>query len=278
MQELLLSLRRYRRGLSSLTVLAIFSTLNFIFALTKTSFYLVFSPFLPLFSYELGRAFTAETGDRTPQTVGIFLSLCFLALWFFLRFRANGRSRVMRAATLYYAVDTAVLAFFSLRYQYPVGRVDILFHAMALISLLLACRAGRRIDAAPAPTPELLEEMLLNMSPPPEGLPVGTEVGDAPADDRDSRPLRPVVPRRRCFFDTKVFELRIRVLRSHGLTELCINDEVYAEVHGVYELTYSLTATVSGHRVTVRLSPGRFYGRMILVVDGRLVAEKRRYI
>ena len=133
MLELLMSLRRYRRGLSSLTILAIFGTLNFLFALTKTSFYLVFSPFLPLFSYELGRAFTAETGDRTLQTVGIFLSLCFLALWFFLRSRANGRSRVMRAATLYYAVDTAVLAFFSLRYRYPVGRVDILFHAMALI-------------------------------------------------------------------------------------------------------------------------------------------------
>ena len=184
----------------------------------------------------------------------------------------------MRAATLYYAVDTAVLVVFSVLYDYPVGKIDILFHCMALISLLLACRAGRTIDAAPSPTPELLEEMLLNMSPPPEGLPVGTEVGDAPADEEDSRPLRPAVPRRRCFFDTTVLGLRIRVLRSRGLTELCVGDEVYAEVHGVFELAYSLTATVEGHRVTVRLSPGRFYGRMILVVDGRLVAELRRYV
>ena len=57
-----MSLRRYRRGLSSLTVLALFGTVNFIFALTKTSFYLVFSPFLPLFGYELGRAFATATG------------------------------------------------------------------------------------------------------------------------------------------------------------------------------------------------------------------------
>ena len=277
MQKLMIAIRRYGRGLADTTVLALFGAVNLILALTDASFYLVFSPFLPTAAYIFGAAFAEAFGSRTLLTVGIFLSLVLVALWVYLRVRATRHHSAMWWVFLLYAVDTVALAAFSFTADYGIGRVDVFFHLLALIPLFASARAGRVIAKTPEPLPELIGEMLLTVAPPPEGLPLGTEVGDAPPDEADSKPLRAAVPRRRRFFEVQLFGLAILVTRSRGLTELTVNGQVYAEVEGMLELAYSLTATVEGHRVTVRLTPGRFYGRMLLLVDGRLAGEIRRY-
>ena len=277
MQKLMIAMRRYGRGLADATVLALFGAVNLILALCDASFYLVFSPFLPTASYLLGAALAELLGSRTLLTAGIFFAFVTVAVWVFLRVRAARYHSAMWWITALYAVDTAVLALFSFGLDYGIGRVDVFFHLLALFALFSAARAGGVIAKMPEPVPELLGEMLLTVAPPPEGLPLGTEVGDAPPDETDTRPLRAAVPRRKTFFRVHLFGLAILVTRSRGLTELSVNGQVYAEMEGLLELAYSLTATVEGHRVTVRLTPGRLYGRMILLVDGRLAGEIRRY-
>ena len=276
MQSLLIAMRRYQRGISNLSILSLFGAVNLILALCDASFYLVFSPFLPTVSYLYGAVLAEVLGERALLTVGIFLALVLAASWLFLRVRAGRDHRMMWVATALYAVDTLVLALVSFGHGYGIGQVDVFFHLLMLPSLVSASRAGGVIHRAPEPAPEQVGEMLLTVAPPPEGLPLGTEVGDAPPEE-DSQPLRPAVPRRRKFFEVYLFGLRIEVLRSRGLTELSINGQVYAEMRGILELAYSLTATVEGHRITVRLAPGRLYGRMLLLVDGRLAGEMRRY-
>ena len=277
MQRLMIAMRRYGRGLADVSVLALFSAVNLILALCDASFYLVFSPFLPTAAYLYGAAFSEALGNRALLTVGIFFALVLVALWVYLRICAARRHGAMWWIAILYAVDTAVLAAFSFGNGYGIGKLDVFFHLLALVSLLSAARAGSVITKTPEPLPELVGEMLLTVAPPPEGLPLGTEVGDAPPDETDTLPLRAAAPRRKTFFRVYLFDLAILVTRSHGLTELSVNGQVYAEMKGVLELAYSLTATVEGHRVTVRLTPGRFYGRMILLVDGRLAGEIRRY-
>lgn len=277
MQEILLSIRRYQRAMSDLTLIALFGAVNLFCALFGSSFYMLFAPCLPTLLYYGGRHLSERLEIPALLTVGIFLSLCMMAVFFFLRFLSRGRYRVMLAAAILYGVDTAILAAFSLSAGFVTGLADSLLHLWVLLVLVRAVLAGRRIDRMPIPTSEDIEEMFRELALPPEGTPPGTLVGDAPPDESDSIPLREEVPRRKYFFRKTVLGLKIRVPRSHGLTELCINGQVYAEVRGVVEFAYSLTATVEGHRVSVRLSPGGLYGRMVLFVDGRLAAERRRY-
>ncbi len=277
MQKSILALRRYKRGLFDLSVLALFGIVSFILTLTNASFYLVFSPFLPSGAYILGKAFSELFGLQILLTTGIFLSLCLLALFVWLRLFAGRRPRLMTAATVLYAIDTAALAAFSFWQGFGIGKIDVLLHLLLLLSLIAAARAGRILESMPEPTPEQLGEILLCAVPPPEGLPLGTEIGDAPPSAEDSLPLRPAVLRRRRFFDREIFDLHICVSRARGLTELAVNGEVYAEFRGIREFTYTLSATVNGHRITVRLLPGALYARMLLLVDGRLAGEIRRY-
>ncbi len=277
MQRLMIAMRRYGRGLADVSILALFGAVNLIMALCDVSFYLVFSPFLPTAAYLYGAALATALGEQTLLTAGIFFSLVTVAVWVYLRVRATRRHGAMWWIAALYAADTAVLAVFSFTNGFGIGRVDVFFHLLALLPLLAAAHAGGVIAKTPEPLPELIGEMLLTVAPPPEGLPLGTEVGDAPPDGEDTAPLRAAVPRRRKFFEVYLFGLTILVTRSRGLTELSVNGQVYAEMQGVLELAYSLTATVEGHRVTVRLAPGRLYGRMLLLVDGRLAGEIRRY-
>lgn len=278
MQELILATRRYRRGLSWLSLITLFGAINFVLALTETPFYLIFSPFLPTLAYLLGSALAKALGESLLLTVGLFITFCLLLLWAVLRYGAGKGLRPLRIAIGYYTLDTVVLAAFSIGFDYTVGLVDILFHLLALVWLLSAARAGRLLKDTPVPTEEVLADMLGNLNPPPEGLALGTEIGDLAPDREDTASLRAAEKRGRVLLGSDVFDLGIRVVRSYALTELVVRGRVYAERRGTLELVYSLTATVEGHRITVRLSPGRFFGRMILLVDGRLAADIRRYL
>ena len=278
MQDMLLDLRRFQRGATDLTLISLFGILNFICAVGGTSFYMLFAPCLPTLFFYGGRWLSETFGMPWLLTAGIFLSLCMLALWALLRIRVRGRYRVMLAATLLYAADTVCLVVFSLSTGFVTGLADAFLHLLFLIPLFRAVLAGRRIERMPALTPELLEATLRPLVLPPEGTPLGTPIGDAPPDEADTPPLRPEVRRKRYFFKKQIFGLTVHVARARGVTELCVNGQVYAEIRGIVEFAYSLSATVEGHRITVRLSPGGMYGRMILLVDGRLAAECRRYL
>lgn len=273
-----MAMRRYRRGVSFLSMFALFGAANLVFSLTDTAFYLIFSPFLPSAVYELGAAFSVKVGATLPLTVGIFLSLITVALWVILRIFSVKSPVAMGIAVAYYAVDTVALSAFSLAFNYSVGLVDIGFHVLALILLIMAAHAASVLRRSPAPSEEVIGEMIESLAVPPEGLPLGTEIGDRPPDAEDTVPLRAAEARGRVLLGSDVFGLSVRAVRSYGLTELVVRDQVYAERRGVAELVYSLTATVDGHRITLRFSPGRFYGRMILLVDGRLAADIRRYL
>ena len=277
MQKMLIAIRRYQRGVSDLTMLFLFGTVNLICALTGSSFYLLFAPFLPTLCFYGGRWLSEGLGVKGFLTAGIFLSLCMLAVWVLLRIRARGHYRVMSGAALLYAIDALALAAFSLATDFVTGLADSILHILPLLLLFRAAHAGRQLDRMPVPAPEVIEAALREMVLPPEGTPPGTVIGDDEPDATDTVPLRPEVRRRRYFFKNRIFGLSIHVARGRGVTELCVNGQVYAEVRGVVELAYSLSATVEGHRITVRLSPGGMYGRMILLVDGRLAAECRRY-
>ncbi len=278
MQESILALRRYRRGLFDLSVLALFSAVSLVLTLTDSSFYLIFSPFLPTAAYLLGKIAAELFGLRLLLTAGIFFSLCLVAVFVGLRLFAGKRLSLMTVGAILYAADTAVLLAFSLWQGFGIGKIDAALHLLPLLSLISAARAGARLRKMPEPTAEQLGEMLLAAMPPPEGLPLATELGDLPPDEEDTRPLRRSDAHGKRFFDRAIFDLQILVTRKRGLTELSVNGWVYAEVRGIREFTYSLTATVSGHRITVRLLPGTLYARMLLLVDGRLAGEIRRYV
>ncbi len=277
MQELLIALRRYRRGLSHLLLLAIFAGVNCIPALASSDFYIFFSPFLPRFFIEAARAFSSALGLRTVLTAGIFVSLCLLSLWFYLRLLTRRSARAFRAATLYYAVDTAVLLLFSLSFSYPVGILDAVLHLLPLLSLFLASRAERVMESFGKRGVTLSEEMLAALVLPPEGLSLGYYLGDDLPDEGDTPPLRLASARARCLASVQLFGMDICVRRAFGVTELAVDGEVLAEQRGLLELAYSLTATRRGHRITLRFAAGRLYGRVLLLVDGRLAADVRRY-
>ena len=277
MQRLILDMRRHRRGLGDLFALSLFGAVALILTFSKSGFYLVLAPFFPRLVYEVFFAVAGEVGETVLLTVGIFLALCLTALWFFLWYGARRSHRILAVAAALYALDTVILAGFSFRTSYAYGMADTVFHLLALSSLFRAYHAARRIEAAPVPAVEEITSMLASLAPLPADLAVGDSVGDAPPDEVDTLPLRDAVPRRRRFFDLTCEGMSILVVRSYGLTELIVDGRVYAEVRGVVELAYTLTATVGGHRITVRFCPGGFSASMLLTVDGRLVAKLRRY-
>ncbi len=278
MQEVVIALRRYRRGAFYFSFVALFSLVEYILVLTNAKFHLFFSSFLPVFSFFLGKLFSVSLSEKLLLTAGIFISLCLLALLFYLRFKVNARPSVFLFVALYYLLDTLVLLGFALFCGDMVRLIDAVLHFFPLFSFLLAARAGHFLERVEEPTPAVMMEMLNTMLLPPEGLPAGAPVGDAEPDAEDSVPLREEAPRGRCLVAATLAGLDIRALRSYGLTELSVNGKVYAEQRGVLEVAYRLTATVEGHRITLQFSAGKLYGRLILLVDGRLLADVRRYI
>ncbi len=276
MQRLLIEMRRQRRGLVDLFVIALFGAVNFILTLSDSSFTLILSPFFTTFVYSFLAALSRRLGETAVLTVGIFLGLCLSALWFFLWYYGRESRRVLLFATVLYGGDTLLLFLFSLRYSYGIGLADTLFHLYFLYTLLRAALAARRLEKSTPPKLDEIEAMLGALMEDPEAAEIGDSVGDAPADATDTPPLREAVPRRRTLILTERCGLHIAVTRSYGLTELSVNGKVYAEQRGVFELAYTLTATVGGHRITVRFYPGNVRATMTLLLDGVLIERIHR--
>ena len=277
MQRFLLEMRHYRRGIGDLSLIALFGVVSLVLTLTDSTFTLILAPFLPTLAISLADVLSARLGIVSIMTVGIFFSLCVTAAWFFLCYYAKRHSAVMIAATALYAADLLVLFVFSVTSSYAFGMTDSALRLFLLLPMIRASVAAVRIGRMPPPDPTELERMMQNLVPVPNDARIGDSVGDLPPEESDSLPLRDAVPRRRTFFDARLFDMHITVVRSRGLTELCVDGKVYAEAVGVVELFYVLSATVSGHRITARFVPGSFSATMILTVDGYLLGRLRRF-
>ncbi|MBQ2719794.1 MAG: hypothetical protein IJF73_06985 [Clostridia bacterium] len=276
MQRLLIEMRRYRRGLLDLFVIALFGAVNLILTLADSSFTLILSPFSTTFVFSFFEVLSRRLGRTVLLTLGIFLGLCLSALWFFLWYYASRRRRSLLLATVLYGSDTLLLLGFSLRYHYGVGLADTLLHLCFLYTLIRATVAHGRLDKSAAPAMAEVEGMLATLMEDPLAPALGDTVGDAPADATDTPPLREVSRRGRPLILAEWEGHTLLVTRSYGLTELIVDGKVYAEERGVYELAYTLTATVGGHRITVRFYPGNLRATMTLLVDGVLVSRIRR--
>lgn len=278
MQKMLIEMRRYRRALADLFVIALFGAVNLVLTLSDSSFTLILSPFSTTFVFSVLSALASRLGRTTLLTVGIFLALCLSAVWFFLWYYSRRSRRALIAAATLYTADTLLLAWFSLRYSYGIGLADTLLHLVFLYTLIRGVMAFGHLEKNAPPRLDEIESMLATLMEDPESPALGDAVGDAPADTEDTPPLREAVPRRRTLIRAEREGLAITVTRSYGLTELSVNGRVYAEVRGVFELAYTLTATVGGHRITVRFYPGNVRATMTLLFDGVLIERiHRRY-
>ena len=277
MQRFLIEMRHYRRGMGMLSMVALFGVVNMICALFDSSFSLILAPAIPTLVFSYASVLSEMLKLPLLLRMGVFFALCLTVAWFYLRHYAKKHSAVMIAATVIYAGDLFVLFGFSVLFGYSFGLLDGILRLFVLVALVRGSVASVRIGRMPPPDTSELERMLQGLVPVESTAEIGDHVGDLPAEESDTLPLREAVPRRRVFFDARCFDLQISVVRSRGLTELCVDGKVYAEVRGMVELFYVLTATVNGHRITVRLVPGILRATMILTVDGYLLGRCHRY-
>jgi len=89
-----------------------------------------------------------------------------------------------------------------------------------------------------------------------------------------SKPLRPDDKKGRILIAAKYEDMQISMKRIRGLTELIVNGNVYAEIEGVLEFEYTLTANINGKMISgmCKMTTSCMY----LYVDSILIKKKLR--
>ena len=84
--------------------------------------------------------------------------------------------------------------------------------------------------------------------------------------------------KRKIYIETEYKGMRIKVARCKSVTELIVNDFVYAELKILMESSgYDLYAVVNGVPLVVLARKQGIGGKLSLYADGQLIGEKKRY-
>lgn len=277
--------QKYRISRMNLLMVVAFTAINLILLVTNANSYFLFSAFFPYFIASIGMLMCGRFPEEYYEgmedmvffdnaffvfllIVAIFLTLLYLATWFF---SGKNRGGWLIAALVLFGVDTlGMLAIggFSLDSIF-----DLLFHAWVIYYLIIGINAYFKLKNLP---PEEVTE------PSPEDVILQPAAAAATADAaptteevKNSTPLREADKEVKHRVLLEVFALNkydICYRRVKRTNELVINGQVYDELEGQIEFDHSLSAWVDGHYVVAGLNGMHSY----ITVDGETLGKKLR--
>jgi len=246
--------KRYKSARGNLLAMVVLTAVNIGLSVAGSGRTFLFRAFLP----ELAIDFFSDIAPWAGFAIAALLLGLYVLCWAL----SKKEPAWMTAALVLFAIDTAVVlvlfAVICLAGEFEFGMVlEIAFQAWVLYYLLASVLAAKELKNMPEAELIAQNEPIL-----------------CPAEE--SVPLRERSPKGRLILRHVTEDgLEIEVARVRGVTELLADGMVYAELRGVIELAYELTACVRGHSIRTTLDAGAL---MELYVDGVRVGKKLRLI
>jgi len=257
-----LQVKKFNAARGNLLLMIIISAVNLVLTAADSNLYLLFSALLPLLFVELwwGLAF------------GVIMAVVIL-LAYFACYILSGRRRVfILPALILFVIDCLVIVWAIWAFGFGATYwLDIAFHVWIMYYLVTGAIAWGRLRRLSADDFKAAEQDLIIQQS------IATKIVDenGAVVERGNVPLRFDSKKGRILIQTDYQTLHISMKRSYGLTELIINGQVYDEVKGVAEGTYSLFACVRNVRISGKFNSLKF--RMEIYADDVLIAKKMRF-
>ncbi len=262
--------RKYESARSNLLLVILFTAINMILLLLNSGITFLFSASLPQIFVVLG-SYIGEMWYLPAVTViGVILGVLSLGVYVLCYFLSKKRSGWMIVAFVWFVIDWLSMIFgFVFIFEVGFGAIiDVVFHVWITIYLVSGMRYGK----------EYCEKELYDQKITPQVVAQSTL--ERHENEPEAVPLRAAeaVRGRKTLASAEHNGMRVRIDQVKNMTELVINDFVYAEVKTIVRsVEFSLSARVNGVQYIVVGEPRGFYGVREIYADGVLIAQKKLY-
>lgn len=153
--------RSYHNSRGNLLLVVIFTVVNVLFAASGSSYFFLFSAFIPYMSMLFGLSLTGHTDYGNEALVGdwflyaciAFAAVIILAYLLFFLFSKKHYGWLI-PALVFFVLDSVFFVFFSLSAGFDFGMIiDFFFHGWILFSLIMGIVNGVKLKKMPADAP-----------------------------------------------------------------------------------------------------------------------------
>ncbi len=267
--------RRYKSSLSSLLLIAAFSSINLGLLLMNSDRYFLFSSYIPYLLGDYAMFFSGRYPEEYYSDIpdieffgtpvfAVFIAAAVLFILFYLicwLFARKNKGVFLVLALSLFVIDTLVM-FIVVGFSLDM-LTDVIFHIWALVALILGVSAHIKLK-------ELPEETETETGFPEEATDEGIVLENSPV----LRISDPEV-KGKTFVEADFGSMHIAFRRTKRVNELIVNGNVYDEYEVLFEKEHCLSANVNGHRIEAV-----YDGKIMcyINVDGKTVAKKARLI
>ena len=252
--------------MSNLLLVVVFTAANLLLIVTDSNLYLLFSAIAPPFIFGIGRGMADELRSDVFLVIGLVIAFIIVGLYFLCWLLAKRRRVFMVVALVFFVIDSLMLAFLILSAGFEMSYVmDIAFHGWILVYLTSGAMAWAKLRGVST------EDYLAAIGQNPNGV---TQQDDNEEGSLASMPLRADDKKGRILVAGSYEGLQISMKRTRGLTELIVDGNVYAEIKGILEPDYALTAHVQGIKIVGMSRQLKMH--MYIYVNDVLLAKKLR--
>jgi len=246
---------KFNKTRGSLLLVVMFSLANMLLLLLESDITFLFSASFPNYAVVYGVVMTALSGEMIHAIVSISLAAAVVGLFALCYFLSKKRRFFIIVALALFSLDTIFLIWvFTLDLVENINFLpDAIFHIAVMFSLISGTITWAKLRKMP-----LYDE--------------ATAIEDANAP---SLPLRPASKKGKPALSQTFDNLEISVKNGLALTELIVNDMVYAERKGLISTGCELTARVDNASIKAVMD---HTGSIFLYVNDNLLAQKKRYL
>ena len=278
--------KKFNMSRNNLLAVIAFTCINLILALTNSDLYFLFSASIPLILLYLGSEFVWHNGTIMFSAIGIAAAFTSVSLYgVFWILSKNYRAWII-GALVYFSIDILVSLLFLFVLADGIEAfsiIELVFLAWIMYYLITGTVTWSKLRKLPVYDESLLSHQNLIEA---EQIKVAAEHRTIPiAQIPPSTAIRRPSKRGKVLASHNYNNVEIIVKRSASVTELIINDMVYAEKTGLHEKeSYTLEANVYNVIINATMEipslTTQFKGvlpTLYLYVNGNLTASKVRH-
>ncbi|MEA4832581.1 MAG: hypothetical protein VB118_08200 [Oscillospiraceae bacterium] len=258
----------YVKARGSLLTMLILTIINVILIYTDASISFPFSASFPQIAVVVGNQLAFQSGNNAWIYFAAALTIISIVPYFICWYLSKSPNISMLVALIFFCVDTIFLIFLAFLAFDTYLIMDFAFHGWVIYSLAIGVSAAFKFKKLP---PEQLAEAFndINKNQRPVFDPkLYSEEASALRDDVSGKGRQIISAVNGA--DTVI------VKRRYGVTELIINQKVYAEYKGLLEVSYYIVANVGGTVYRTEFVSNGFSGIQRLYADEKCIGEKKR--
>ena len=141
---------KFKKARNNLLILLAFTVVNLLLAIFNSDIDFLFSAFVPILLFDIGRSIAAVQGSDTYLNLGIVLAFVSVLLYYFCWRWSEQRRNFMLVAFIFFSIDSLIFLLLSLSDFFDISSIiDMAFHGWALYYLILGVTAWSKLRGIP---------------------------------------------------------------------------------------------------------------------------------